>query len=256
MSKFIEKLKQLSEGAPQPIGFRPREAASARPKIQLVIMAGDGTPTEAMKAADSVVVTASSTAAAVKMLKVMAKGTGSILGARIEADGDMDAQKLAEAGADFIVFGPNVPLAGLLEEKIGKIIEVDSFLSDWMLRSLNAMPVDAVLVSHHKKEGAVVTFEDLLVFQRLGAVLNKPLLIPVPGIISEKELSTLWEAGVDGVVVPAEAGQDAEAVVKIRDIISRLPYPSNKSKEKTSPIAPRVSLKEPEPEEEEEEDDE
>jgi len=77
-------------------------------------------------------------------------------------------------------------------------------------------------------------------------------LVPVPGSISEKELQTLWEAGVDGVAVDARAESGAEKLEKIRRTIGGLTYPSAKRPEKASAIAPRVSLKEPEPEEEEE----
>ena len=36
MSKFIDRLKQLSEGSPQPIGFRLGAKAPSRLRIQLI----------------------------------------------------------------------------------------------------------------------------------------------------------------------------------------------------------------------------
>ena len=54
MSKFIDRLKQLSEGTPQPIGFRPRGAAPEKPKIQLVAAVADAAVAEQAAGADAV----------------------------------------------------------------------------------------------------------------------------------------------------------------------------------------------------------
>ena len=42
MSQFIDKLKRLSQGAPESIGFRHRQALPPKPKMQLVASLAPG----------------------------------------------------------------------------------------------------------------------------------------------------------------------------------------------------------------------
>jgi len=97
--------------------------------------------------------------------------------------------------------------------------------------------------------------EYLLLCQRLGDLLDKPLLVALPSLTTNKELSSLWEAGIDGVVAPP--GQDSEQLLKLKEMISGLPTGLKRRRGKPGAIVPHygsiLSTTQEEEEEEEEE---
>ena len=258
MSKFIDRLKQLTEGSPQPMGFRSLGRAQVKPKIQLIAALARETaenPTDPLKEADAGLVRLPGAASA-ETIKKLCVAADIPWGVWTEGNGTVDLQPLMEAGADFIIFPPGASLAGLLEQDTGKIIEVESSLNDTLVRSLNGMPVDGVLVSHDTPGGRSLTWQDLMLSQRFAGIVTRPVLVQVPLAVTAKELQSLWEAGVDGVVVSISTPQAAEGLKTLREIITGLDYPAPPHHERGLAFAPRVHPG-PEAEEEgEEEDDE
>ena len=247
MSKFIDKLKQLSEGAPQPLGFRTRESNAVRPKVQLVASLSSEEVPDSVSDAD---------AAFLCVDMPLSKDTPKELSEKVRmpfgvcAASKSDVKALHEAGVDFVVFPPTAALRPLADSKLGKIIEVDPGLADTQIRTLNALAVDAVLVSY-ESPATEFTWKDLMAIQRITGMINKPILFPVPSTISESDLKTIWHAGVDGVVVAITA-ENAADLAALRKKIAGLEYPTAKRERATLSIA-RPSL-EPEQQEDEEED--
>jgi hypothetical protein len=254
MSKFIDRLKQLAEGTPQSIGFRRSDADSRRPKIQLVAGITDQpstNPPPSLALADAGLVWIQ---AKDDITDVLAKLTSSAAipwGVRITKDGNKDSPALLKAGADFVAFPTSALLAGLLSKDIGRVLEVDSSTSDTVLRTVGVSAVDAVLVHHEKPDGTGLTWADLMAFQRIAAMVNKPVIMPVPAGTTKEEIQTLWEGGVDGVVL--DVGANWDELTRLRDIIAQLEYPKVSRGEKGVAFAPRVQ---PEVRRNEEEDDE
>jgi hypothetical protein len=249
MSKFIDRLKQLSEGAPQPIGFRT-QAAAARPKIQLVVSLSSEEMPDSVSDAD---------AAFLCIDMPLSKDSPKKLAEKVRmplgvcAASKADVKALQEAGVDFVVFPPTAALRPLADTKLGKVIEVDPALTDTQLRALNALPVDAVLVSYDST-AEQFTWKDLMAIQRITGIVNRPILFPVPSSISESDLKTIWHAGVDGVVV-AITSENAADLAALRKKIAGLEYPTAK-RERAVPSVPRPSLEPEQQEDEEDGDDE
>lgn len=155
-------------------------------------------------------------------------------------------KKLGEGGADFVVFPADSASESILEnEKLGKVVEVEADIEAGLLKAIDGLPVDAVLIAG---ERASLTWQDLMRLRRAANILTKPLLVTVSSEITSSELQALCEAGVGGVV----AGANLD---KLRKTIDKLPSPKA-GKSRAEPLVPRVgggvgSVAEEEEEEEE-----
>jgi len=140
-------------------------------------------------------------------------------------------KQLGKGGADFIVFpAASVSKAVLEEEDLGKVVEVEAGIEASLLKSIDDLPVDAVLIAGEKPS---LTWQDLMLFRRGANILTKPLLVTVSPEISSSELQALCEAGVSGVVV---GGKWAE----LRQMIDKLPSPKG-GRRRAEPLVPRIS---------------
>lgn len=240
MSKFIDKLKRASQGAPQPIGFRRAEAVPVKAKIQLVARMGAGdieNLADYAAGADAALVPISKAGSGVEPLKKISKAMPDIPWGGWP--GDISAGKIKQMvahGCDFVVFtASGTPTVFPESDETGKILEVEASLDEGLLRAVNELPVDAVLVAPEQEGSGVLTWYQLMVFQRFADLLAKPLLVSVPARVSADELLVLWGAGVDGVVV--EAG--AEGVKGLRQVIDKLTFPTPRKREKREALLPR-----------------
>jgi hypothetical protein len=111
------------------------------------------------------------------------------------------------------------------------------------------LEIDGVLVTGDEP---AITIERLLIYQRFTELLNKPLLITLSSTITADELSGLFKAGVNGLVLPETLS--AEVFASLKKSAGGLSHTA-KRKTKAAAILPRVSGElETEAEEEEEED--
>ena len=92
----------------------------------------------------------------------------------------------------------NTPLTLLQNDEIGKILEIESSLSEGLLRAANELPIDAVLITTEQEGEYFLTWHHLMLFQRFANLLTKPLFVSIPSSVTANELQALWETGVDG----------------------------------------------------------
>jgi hypothetical protein len=257
MSQFIEKLSRLSQGTTQPIGFRLGQPTPPRPKIQLVASLNQEDAESLVNyitGADAALLRISNLNSGSQALKKVSQGLADIpWGAWLKTSGQAGITSLIKAGCDFVIFPTNTPLTVFSKEEVGKVLEVEASLSDGLLRVLNGLPIDAVFFAAEGKMEVSLTWQHLMFFQRLGDWLTKPLLVPVPAKVTGDELQTLWEAGVDGVVVAVTSELSPERFKELRQVINGLTFPAPRRREKPEPLLPRISAEAEEEEEEEEE---
>ncbi len=259
MSKFIDKLKRLSQVEPESIGFRPHQPTSPKPKIQLVTSLASKKLdhlADAVAGADAVLLpVAQGNPDVLSLAKITQAMTDIPWGGWLKG-GQSGIAELIKAGCDFVVFpAAQTPLTAVADSKVGKILEVDASLGDGLLRAINELPIDAALVAGGLRESDSLTWQHLMLFRRFAALLTKPLLVPVPSNVGADELQALWEAGVDGVVIEATT---RERLKELRHTIDGLTFPLPRRKEKVEAVLPRIGheLGQVVAEEEEEEEDE
>lgn len=223
MSRFIDKLKQVSKSEPQPMGFG-RGKSAAKPRLLLVAEAKTATASDG---ADAMLMpgTAKSTAAKTDLpvgIRLFGSKAGNL------------------KGVDFVVLLPEMPVAMVEDEKIGRVMAVEASLEIGLLRALEDLPLDALLVAGDGAQPQAVTWQYLMLCKRISAMSGKPLLAAVPPNISRDELQMVWDTGVSGVVVAAGA---AGGMKKLRSMIDGLTLPAKHKKMKARAIVPSISEK-------------
>ncbi|MFB0559158.1 MAG: hypothetical protein ACETVS_01300 [Dehalococcoidales bacterium] len=246
MSKFIDKLNQVSQAVPQPVGFRPKQPVSSKPKILLVASlarANVENLADYVAGADAGLLHISELSSGAKTLKKISQVVPDIpWGGWLRASGRGRTKQTVKAGCDFVVFSAdNTSLAIFQGEEVGKILEVEPSLGEGLLRAVDELPVDAVLIGSEQAKGHFLTWHHLMLFKHFAGLLTKPLLVSVPLSVTAGELQALWEAGVDGVVVQVGVGQPAERLKELRQVIDKLVPPSPRKPEKPRPLLPYIA---------------
>ncbi len=221
------------------MGFR---AVGGKPGPRMVLVAHVAAGAKA-SGADAVLLSIPKTGA--KSPKTLAKAFSDIpWGGWLKEVTGPAVKQLGEGGADFIVFpAASLSKALLEDDKLGKVVEVEAALDAGLLKAIDDLPIDAVLIAGEKPS---LTWQDLMLLRRGVNILDKPLLVTVSPDITSSELQALCEAGVGGVVVGAK-------IDKLRQIIDKLPAPKA-SKHRAEPLVPRIGGGVPTAAEEEEED--
>ena len=262
MSKLMEKLERISEGNGQPMGFG---AAVTRTKISQMLAiasvpAGNAQLITAAtkEGADALLLTVENLEKDSKALAKMNRAKAEIpWGASLEAASKEDIEQLIELGCDYVIFNPaNTPAAVLIEERIGKVLRVEASLPENLVKAINRLQVDAVLLSPAGRDESTFTVYQLMVLERLVGSTGKYILANMSAGLSTSDIEILWGLGVRGVVVNMTGEQPEQKLSQVKEAIRKLPTTRKKSKEKfraTLPAAGRSSEKETQEEEEEEE---
>jgi hypothetical protein len=260
MSRLIDRLRKLSDAAPQPMGFRTSRPAAAA--ITIVIIAREkinntDSPAAGIDGADAILLDTEKADLTAKTIQKIAKPLKDIpWGVYAEQYEDKQAA-LIEAGCDFVVLSPASRIPAIpQDEKVGKILQVESSMDDGLLRAVNDLPVDAVLVADTFENSSSLIWHQLLIFRHLANFIAKPLIVTVPAAINEAELKALWNAGVDGVMVAVDVTK-GENLKELREIAGKLPPRAALKRGKGGVLLPRISGEPqaaPPPDEEEEED--
>ncbi len=245
MSKFIDKLNQVSRVVPQSLGFRRAQPVSDKPKILLIASLAQASVnglTDYVAGADAALLRIPKLSSRSKTVKEMSQAVPDIpWGGWLINIGKGGTKQMARAGCDFVVFpAANTPLALLQNDEIGKILEVESSVSEGLLRAVNELPIDAVLIAAEQEGEYFLTWHHLMLFQRFADLLTKHLLASIPSNVTANELQAIWEAGVDGVVIEVGVGQPTDRIKELRQVIDRLTFPSQRKRGKVEALLPHI----------------
>ncbi len=254
MSKLIEKIKKLSQASPMSMGFRISKSVEASPNLIIISRLKVDSPATATKintSADAILFNNDKAEMTVKDIQKTAKAVRDVpWGLYLEEWGN-DIAALMEAGCDFIVFSPASKIADLpQDEKVGKVLQVESSMDDGLLRTVNELPADAVLVTDTLENEDTLTIHRLMIYRHLTNFISKPIIVPVPANITETELKALQDAEIDGVMA------EGEDLKELKKNIGKLPARSAKKRDKARVTLPRISGETAPPPPEEEEEDE
>ena len=227
------------------MGFGVAQAVSEKPKILLVASSAQAAgkrPADYAAGADAVLLSTAKSDSAAKTFPEIPQAMSDIPWGGWLGDADQkDVKQMETAGCDFVVFpAANTSLSILDNSEMGKILEVAPSISDGLLRTVNDLPVDAVLVASEQRGKYSLTWHHLMLFQHFANSLTKPLLVSIPSIVTDKELQALWAAGVVAVVVAVGAGQPAGGLKRLRHTIDNLAFPLKSSHGRAKPLLPYV----------------
>jgi len=227
------------------MGFRATQTASQKLKMLLVVSLAQTDVNglaDYVAGADAGLLHISKLSSGAKTLQKISQAVSDIpWGGWLRDIDQKGIKQMVKAGCDFVVFpAANTPLALLQDNEVGKILELGTSISEGLLRAVNELPVDAVLIAGEQEEH-FLTWHHLMLFQRFADLLTKPLLVSIPSKVTTNELQALWEAGVDGVVVEVGVGQPADRLKELRQTIDKLASPAQRKRKKVEALLPRIS---------------
>ena len=244
MSRFIDKLKRVSQAVPQPMGFGAK-SVQEKPKILTIASLAQADVNglvDYTAGADAGLLHISNLSSGVKTLQKMRQIVPDIPWGGWLRDVDWERrEQMVKVDCDFLIFpAANTSLAILQNDEVGKILEVEASLSESLLKAVDELPVDAVLLAVEPGEDNFLTWRHLMLFQRFAGLLAKPLLVSIPSSVTASELQTLWEVGVDGVIVEVGVGQPTGRLKELRQAIDKLTFPSPRKPKKAAPLLPYI----------------
>jgi len=242
MSRLIEELKRIEKEAPQAIGFRHGQGSTSRQRMLLVACLTGGDCSQSTRYADGadagMVILSDGNIDSVRSCSAAVPGIP--WGCRLK---DVGGRKLGltEAGCDFVVFPADTPLAVLADTGAGRILEIAGPLGDNLLRTLDRLPLDAVLVAGTDSYDSPITWQRLMLIQQVVDSVSKPVLAVASAQTTGSELGILWEAGVDGVVVLMGANRPPGTLSKLRKAMEKRTPSTRRRKRKTEALLPQIS---------------
>ena len=206
MSKLLDLLQRISDGAPAPLGFGAARAGSL-PGLALVgLVTADhqaGLASAAQASLDAAILSGLGGADGIK--DVGAAAVGVPWGAHVPALSGDEAQACCDAGADLLAFGLESPAAAIAgDDDLARLVSVPSDLPDRELRALAALPVDGFTLDMTAVAGPW-TLQDLVAVGSITRRTDKQVLVLVSGAPAKQDLEALRDMGATGLIVDLAA---------------------------------------------------
>jgi hypothetical protein len=253
MSRLIEKLINARKTEVRSMGFALSKPSGEKPRMLLIAGIAAGNPDKvsgALDAVDAALIEVEKAGDLKAVKKLCQARDGLPAGGWLKVENNDILQDLSEVSCDFTVFPAASPVAITENEKMGRVLELDPTIGEGLLRTVNDLPLDAVLVSGKGKENRL-TLDHLMFIRRLAYIISKPILVSIPDSLSAADLQSLWDMGVSGVFVEAVTEESAEKLKAMRLAIEKLTPPSARKKEKMTAILPQMQAEAPAPHEDE-----
>ena len=258
MSKFIDRLDEIIEGAPARMGFGPPRAEKT-PGLALIIQISGNRKTDAATATgvspDCILVSGLTGPTQADDLKDTLSDV--IWGIRTDSLSTNDAKAFEEAGSGVLAFQlKGTSIGAVSSENAAKVLCIDTDVDIEELRDINSLPVDAVIFP---LPGASTswTLDDLAKVARINGRLGKYLLAEITEAPSADDLKVLRTAGVNGLVLNVSAGK--ESLESLKQTLMDMPKAGPEKSGRSNAILPGAaysSQEEDAPSPEHEEDDE
>jgi hypothetical protein len=223
MSKFVDKLQSLSKSSTTPIGFHPSASESKSPAM-LLIAGLSGTQVKEAKIVADVNTDAGlilSEGPSARIIKQMVEAVGDVpLGVLVKGMSEEKINEFASLGCDFLVFDIKAAVAVLHKKEVGKFLMIEPSLDQGFARAINSLEVDGVFINSRDGD-SFIAVEHLLVCRRFVELLEKPVIMALPSLVTKAELTGLCQVGVNGIVAPP--AQSVEALTELKKMIGDLP---------------------------------
>jgi hypothetical protein len=233
MSRLLERLREVCRGGVQPLGFRAAATTGKGPAMALIAALAPGDAGAAQESADAVLLSLGKLEGAEGLGQIGASLGQVPWGVSLDEVSEEGLSRLKGMGCDFLVFDAGAPPA-LLREGMGKIVQIAPSLADGLVRAIELLPIDGVLIGMEGEHS--LSIERLMVCQHVASLVSKPVVALAPSGMSKEDLEGLWEAGMAGVVVEVR-GSVEEELSRLRQAIDSLPSARGR-KRRVEPLVP------------------
>ena len=207
MSKFIESLQKVGVSVVAPLGFGAGRSQDKNPALALVWLSEfkrieDLKSYSLESSSDSYIVSAN------KVVKSQLSGVkkvakGGTWGVWLETVTPASLEVLQKEGGDFFLFSKlETSVEILAGDQLGKVMVIEVGQPEDTIRSIEDLPIDAVLLLGLEKSSPM-TVGDMLKIGVIRDQISKPLLLLRKIRLNQGELEILQDMGVQGIVVDA-----------------------------------------------------
>lgn len=260
MSKFIERLDYIREGAPAALGFGVPRGQKAPGMALLAIVSGSDAKAVKQVAdlkPDGALVSGVDDPAKLKEA-CQALGEGIPWGSPVSSLNEEQAAAYEKEGCDLLSFPlQGTSVAGVGSDKVARILRIDVAMEPEQLRIIDALPVDGVLIKG-PDSSSQWSLEDLVTVAGVTRRVDKYVIVETSQLPGAKELEALRDAGVNGLAVDV-ASVPGEKLAELKTALENMPRQRPGRKDRSMAILPRSAFpsgssqtQEPEPDEEEE----
>lgn len=241
MSRLQERIRRALRSEARPIGFGSTSRAEGPSLLLLASL-----PASAPKGrpgplpVDAILFRVSDLGAEERGLRQAAAALDGLpWGVRLAVVDGAALGTLKDAGADYLVFdAEGADAALLLEETLGLVMTASLDVPADLLRSVEDLPLDALLVD--VREGPL-TVRRQMELRRLASLTRQRLLLQVSGQPEVATLACLRDAGAVGIVVEAQEWAELAALEDLHQRTAALPVPRRRRGERPEALLPRIS---------------
>lgn len=256
MSKLIDNLRRLLRTSPSPIGFGRASLPQPAPMLllgHLPQVNDEILDLVSNSGLDGVIVGKEAQNADAQVLARLAKAVGPMpLGVFWTGATDKDSTSLVEAGADFVVAdAATAPAAILHENRLGHLLAIDTDMPDNLVRAIDALPAEAVLLRTGFETASFLTINNLLACQRVASLLRKPLIATVSPVLNTTDLQALVGVGIKGIAVKLADKETFTQLAELKHTLEKLSAPKSQANEV---IIPQLNPAPSQPEEDDDDD--
>lgn len=259
MSRLGDKIRKAMRLESAPMGFGTLAAGPRMPSMLLLVQG----PASGMQrrgdlaesGVDGILLSLGDPEKETGEVEKWVKESGGVpCGAQVASASEKAAATLKEAGVDFLAFDAEATSAQtLLESELGYVLVLSGEPSDSLLRAMEPLPLDALLLPDWRPP---LTVRGQLELRRLVLLSRTPLVVPVAPDIAPGELECLRDAGVAAVAVSGADSATWDRLATLRQAIDGLPRRMRRREERAEAILPPVGQPVAHAEEEEEEEEE
>jgi len=237
MSKFIDRLEEIIEGAPARMGFGPARAEKT-PGLALIVQVSSshqaGAATATGVCPDGIIISGLNGPSQIGELKDSL--SDAIWGVRTDSLSSADAKAYLEHGCGFLAFQlKGTSIGAVAAEDSATVLVIDPATNVDDLRDIDSLPVDAVLFPLAGASSSW-TLDDLAKVARIRGRLGKYLLAEITEPPDADDLKVLRTAGINGLVLDVSAGK--EALDSLKKALMSMPKPGPERSSKSSAILP------------------
>jgi hypothetical protein len=238
MSKFLDFLSRIREGASTPLGFGATRGEKLPGMALVGLVSGDhakGVGVAAEVGADAMIIAGVDGPDGVKTLA--ASFPAKPWGARVSSLGAGEAQSYEDGGSDLLVFNlEGTAASALASQDIARILSVDPGIEEHRLRAVASLPVDAFLLPMTGVSSAW-TLQDLATVGAISRRVDKYTLVEVSQPPGKQDLEALRDIGINGLVLDVGA-VSTESLKELRADLLEMPRARSGRRERSRAILP------------------
>ncbi len=237
MSKLIERLEKVDAPSLPPLGFGASRTQT-KPASMLLIALADAGATETLTRlqVEFCVLAAPSIADGQALNSNLDDAMWGIWPGALAKE-SLDGLK--EQGGDFFIFSEiDAPVEVLAGEELGRLIAIPADFPEELGRSLEELPVDAVLLTG-LEDAAPLSVKNLMQVRSIRDLTSKPMLLLRSRPLSQGELTVLQDTGIQAIVLDSRQMQ-VEDALRVKEAIDNLP-PRKTKRDQPTPTLPRMA---------------